>query len=219
MKVNISNYPTDWLRSRIHYNYMDKKYGNDWYDNNTKFENFLERVEDTLQIFYNATINKVLKHRKRRINVRIDNCDIWNADNTLALIIHPMLIKIRDAKQGSPFTDDEDAPENLRSTAAKAKDNEWDTDEFHEARWKWILNEMIHSFECELDDDWDQQFYSGTIDHVIKKVEEVGGEKFSTFENGPNHTFVIDIENRKKAWDRRQEGLRLFSKYYHSLWT
>lgn len=196
MKVKISKYPTDWLRSKIHYNYMNKKHGYDWWENTTKFESFLERVEGALQIFYNATINQVLKYRKRRIKVHIDDHDLWSADNTLAHIIHPVLVKMRDAKVGTPFTDDEDVPENIRSTAAKPKENEWDTDEFHEARWEWILNEMIHSFECEIDDKWEDQFYSDT---------------------GTN--FEVDFDGKKKAWDRRQNGLRLFGKYYHNLWT
>jgi hypothetical protein len=196
MKVKISKYPTDWLRSKIHYNYMNKKHGYDWWENTTKFESFLERVEGALQIFYNATINQVLKYRKRRIKVHIDDHDLWSADNTLAHIIHPVLVKMRDAKVGTPFTDDEDVPENIRSTAAKPKENEWDTDEFFEARWEWIMNEMIHSFECEIDDDWEDQFYSDT---------------------GTN--FEVDFDGKKKAWDRRQNGLRLFGKYYHNLWT
>jgi hypothetical protein len=175
---------------------MNKKHGYDWWENTTRFESFLERVEGALQIFYNATINQVLKCRKRRIKVRIDDHDLWNADNTLAHIIHPVLVKMRDAKVGTPFTDDEDVPENIRSTAAKPKENEWDTDEFFEARWEWILNEMIHSFECEINDDWEDQFYSDT---------------------GTN--FEVDFDGKKKAWDRRQNGLRLFGKYYHNLWT
>lgn len=222
MKVKISKYPTDWLRCKIHDSYMDKKYGYTGWpneENQTRFENLLQWLEDKIQSFYNLTINKVIKYRKRRISVHIDNYDVWNADNTLAHIIHPILLKLKENKQGVPFTDDEDVPKELRSTSASPKKNEWDTDDLHDARWDWILNEMIYAFECELDDDWDQQFRTGEIDFVEDKKKTINGTTFTTFKRGPNHTFVHDAKGEKKAWKRRDNGRRLFAKYYHNLWT
>jgi len=67
-------------------------------------------------------------------------------DRTLALIVHPMLKQLNKSKHGAPFTDDEDVPENLRSTNAKPKKNEWDTDSNHFKRWDWIMKEMIWVF-------------------------------------------------------------------------
>jgi hypothetical protein len=216
MKVYMGPYPDNWWRSSIHSDYMNRKYKYEWTENKTKFEDFLERVEDTLQVIYNATINKVIKNRKRKIKVHIDGYDLWGMDNTLAHIIHPMLVKMRDQKQGTPFTDDEDVPEHIRSTAAKPKENDWDTDEFHDARWEYILGEMIHAFECELDDNWEEKFYSGKSDFIFQKWD--GGSGYEMKE-GPNHTFKVDRDGLAQAWKRRQEGLRLFGKYYHSLWT
>lgn len=217
MKIYMGPYPDNWWRSSIHHDYMNRKYNYDWSDNKTKFENFLERVEDTLQVIYNATINKLICKRKRKIKVHIDGYDLWGMDNTLAHIIHPMLVKMRDQKQGTPFTDDEDVPEHIRSTAAKPKENDWDTDEFLEARWEYILGEMIHAFECELNDDWEDQFYSGKADYRFEKNNP--DDKFLEMKTGPDHTFEVNRDGMKKAWERRQEGLRLFGKYYHSLWT
>lgn len=218
MKVYISGYPTSWLRCNIHTNYMRRKYGHNWDESNTKFEKFLEKVEEAIQTFYNATINKIIRKRKRKIKVRIDDFDAWNADNTLAHIILPLLKEVRAGKNGTPYVDDEDVPEHIRSTAAKPKENEWDTDEFHEARWEYVMDEMIHSFECEVNDEWEDQFYSGETDYQVVH-EEYEGRKVYTLQEGPLHTFTVDVEGKKKAWKRRQEGLRLFAKYYHSLWT
>jgi hypothetical protein len=195
---------------------MNRKYKYEWSESNTKFEKRLEKLEDMLQSFYNATINKLISKRKRKIKVHIDGYDLWGMDNTLAHIIHPMLVKMRDQKQGVPFTDDEDVPEHIRSTAAKPKENDWDTDEFHDARWEYILGEMIHAFECELDDEWEEKFYSGKTDYHFEKWDEGSGYEMK---EGPNHTFKVDRDGMAKAWERRQEGLRLFGKYYHSLWT
>lgn len=217
MKVNISGYPTDWLRCQIHTRYMDKKYSYDWPDveQYTKFELFLDKLEGVIQTVYNATINKLLRYRKRKIYVRIDRSDTWSMDNTLAHIILPMLKQLRDTKHGAPFVDDEDVPEELRSTAAPAKKNEWDTDENHFKRWDWVLNEMIHAFECEVDEEWDSQFHSGKM--VMNWVKEEDG-KYYKMERGPNDTHVFDKEGHNKAWARRDNSMRLFGKYYHNLW-
>ena len=91
--------------------------------------------------------------RARKINIRIDKYDTWSMDSTLALIIHPMLIQLKQTKHGSPWIDDEDVPEELRSTSAPPKENEWDTDDNHHARWDWVLDEMIWAFETHLDDE------------------------------------------------------------------
>ena len=217
MKVKISGYPTDWLRCKVHTRYMDKKYGFDWPDNDeyTKLERFLEKLEDSIQSVYNATINKIIHHRKRKIYVRIDRSDTWGMDNTLAHIILPMLKQLRDTKHGAPFVDDEDVPEYLRSTAAPPKKNEWDTDDNHFKRWDYVLDEMIYTFECEIDERWEDQFHTGK--HDIQWIKEEGSKMYR-MEKGPNDTHVFDKEAHTKAWARRNNAMRLFGKYYHNLW-
>lgn len=90
--------------------------------------------------------------RKRRIKIRIDDYDVWNMDHTLALIILPMLKKIKANKHGSPRVDDEDVPDNIKSTNAKPTED--DTDEFWHQRWAYVVDEMIFAFEQLLDDDF-----------------------------------------------------------------
>ena len=46
--------------------------------------------------------------KKRKIKVRIDSYDTWNADSTLSIIIAPMLRQLKEHKCGAPFVDDED---------------------------------------------------------------------------------------------------------------
>ena len=86
--------------------------------------------------------------------VRIDEQDTWSMDYTLALVILPMLKQLKESKHGSPFTDDEDVPEELRSTIDGPKINKWDTDSNFHARWNWIMDEMIWAFEQKCEDDW-----------------------------------------------------------------
>ena len=83
--------------------------------------------------------------------VKIDRYDTWSMDSTLAPIILPMLKQLKKDKHGAPFVDDEDVPEELKSTSAPAKENEYDTDAHHFARWDWVMDEMIFAFECKVD--------------------------------------------------------------------
>ena len=102
----------------------------------------------------------VHKRCKRKIKVRIDHYDTWSMDHTLAQIVLPMLLQLKNTKQGSPFVDDTDVPPDIRSTAAKPKDEEWDIDEFHHDRWAWILEEMIFAFGKIQDaDDWRSEYF------------------------------------------------------------
>ena len=50
---------------------------------------------------------------ERKISVKIDEWDTWSMDHTLALIIHPMLLQLRDTTNGSPFIELEDRPEHF----------------------------------------------------------------------------------------------------------
>jgi hypothetical protein len=117
-------------------------------------------------------------------------------NHTLALIILPMLKQLQDTKHGAPYVDDEDVPDHYRSTAAEPKENEWDTDSNHFKRWDWVLEEMIYSFEKELDEDWDMEFWRR------------GGEGWTDEK----------IAQRKVIQDRISNGFRLFGKYYQALW-
>ena len=100
------------------------------------------------------------KYREnRKVDIRIDDWDVWSSDHTLALIIHPVLVKLKEKKHGSPCVDDEDVPERLRD-GVPAKENEWDTDDNHHSRWEYVLDEMIWAFEQHTHDDCNiNQFY------------------------------------------------------------
>lgn len=215
MKIILGSYPTDWLRCCIHERYMHKKYGIDWPDTEeyTKYEKFLDKTETAIQTIYNLTINKVICHRKRKISVRIDRFDTVSMDHTIALIILPMLKQLRATKHGAPLVDDKDVPKELRSTSAPPRENEYDTDDNHFKRWDWVLGEMIHAFECTVDENWDDQFHTGN--HDAQWIKE---GKYYRLEKGPNDTHVFDKKAYDKAWARRNNGLKLFGKYYHNLW-
>lgn len=225
MKVHIGPYVNVWNAYNFFKWWISKTHKKEYwevYDEDyTKLDKFIEKSCDKFQKILNITINDFLEWKGRKIKVHIDYYDVWSMDHTLALIVLPMLKKLKEVKHGSPFIENEDVPEHLHPDPNRVKMNEageieeWDVDNTVHDRWSWVLDEMIHAFECELDEDWEKQFYSGNIDHNWVKDETSG---FVRMENGPNHTFEVDRESMKKAMDRRKNGLRLFGKYYHGLW-
>jgi len=128
---------------------------------------------------------------KRKTKIRIDPYDTWSMDHTLGLIIVPMLKQLKETKHGSPFVADEDVPEELRSTSAPAKENEWDIDDNHHKRWEWVMDEMIWAFEQNFDDTFPDRFWTD---------------------------YVYDRDGYKKHEERIDNGILLFGKYYRGLW-
>jgi hypothetical protein len=161
--------------------------------------------------------------RSRKIKVRIDRWDTWSMDHTLSYIVLPMLRQLNKTKHGAPNTDDEDVPEHLRSTVAEPKENEWDTDSNHFLRWDWIMSEMIYAFECQLDDTWEDKYWTGEWGKpdFVKSDQEYPNPKTGVMES----TYQLNPGTRKCDWDglkleqaRIQNGFRLFGKYYTALW-
>jgi hypothetical protein len=166
-----------------------------------------------------ATLGKYPKkiNAERKISIKIDPWDTWSMDHTLALIIHPLLIQLKNTTHGSPQVDDEDVPEELRSTSAPPKEKKWDTDDNHHKRWEWALDEMIWAFAQKIDDDAERQFSTGKIDIKFEKVN-INGEDLYEMVKGPNDTYVFDQEGWEKWNERKRNGFRLFGKYFESLW-
>jgi len=175
---------------------------------------------------------------ERKIKIQIDKWDTWSMDHTLALIIHPMLVQLQATKHGAPLVDDEDVPEELRSTSAPPLKHEHDTDDNFHKRWDWVLDEMIWTFAQKIDDNADDQFHSGETDILWRQVDidgnvvndtlyKTGKEPISpkkednTFwemVEGPNHTHKFDKEGWEKWNARKSNGFRLFGKYFEALW-
>jgi hypothetical protein len=156
--------------------------------------------------------------------VKIDYWDTWSMDHTLSPIILPMLKQLKEVKHGSPFVDDEDVPEHLRSTAAPPKENDWDTDANHFRRWDWAMDEMIFAFECKVDDSWEDAFREGDHDILWIPVDAAGNQvpkgehKYYQMKDGPKNTYKCDYDGMRVVEARIQNGFRLFGKYYQALW-
>jgi len=212
MRVRIGPYIGRWI-SDIHAKYMNRKYDSLWprYAEEGKApidERVVEALEDVLQWLYDHTINLYLDRKKRKINIKIDRWDSWSADHTLALIILPVLKQLKETKHGAPFVNDEDVPEEYRSTNAPLKENEWDLDTYHFARWDWVLDEILWAFEQKCRDDWESDYYEYEHDPTYKEGLGLGIKLVWS-----------DDEGRKAHQERMNNGFRLFGKYYENLWS
>jgi hypothetical protein len=150
--------------------------------------------------------------KERKINIRIDDYDIWSMDHTLAMIIVPMLKELSKNKHGAPFVDNEDVPLEFQSISAPAlseeQKNTGDTDENWFPRWEWVLNEMIWTFE-QHSSNWEEQYYSGESDLLFND---------GVMKKGPKDTFTVDEKGVAAHRERMKNGRRLFAKYYEALW-
>ena len=186
----LEKWPSDELEQRWDYKLHDK-FG-DWLAK-TWIADFCQWIQEK---------------KKRKIEIRIDRYDTWGMDHTLSMLIVPMLKQLKDSKHGYPLADVEDAP-HIGKGDIDLNDA---SDSLADARWNWIISEMIWTHEQIIDEDSDKNYY-----------EPYGPE------DKPEETSFMSIEeclkickfNREKfdAYeDRMKNGLRLFGKYYRSLW-
>jgi hypothetical protein len=221
MKIYTSNYRYHWISP---YTIMEKVlFWKKWTDPefdlyDDKNDKYTDWLVKPMQV-----VMKVLDFIHPKITyVKLDRWDTWNMDSTLALIILPMLKQLHATKQGAPCVDDEDVPEELKSTSAPAKENEWDTDDNHFKRWDWVMEELIWTFEqLHPDTDWMDQYCSGEHDTLWVPSEQLDDKgKPLTYEMkaGPKNTFKMNHDAIKLHDERIARGLKLFGKYYRGLW-
>jgi len=153
---------------------------------------------------------------ERDIRINIDDYDVWNMDTTLAMIIHPMLIKLKEIKNGHPCI------QKMHKDAPCVINQDCNCNE----EWNTILDKMIWSFKQQFDTSEEDQYYSGDLvwedeliptdgaGNVVPKEEAT----FFRMVKSPKDTFKIDTDGLTKHYERIQEGLDLFAKYYQSLW-
>jgi hypothetical protein len=201
VKVYINKYRDHWLSP---YTILEKVFF--WKKEIDYDDPFIEKWSNRLEPFSKG-LQKFLDFIHPKINyVKIDYWDTWSMDHTLAYMIVPMLKQLQKDKHGAPLVDDEDVPEELRSTSAPPKEREYDVDGNHFKRWDWVMDEMIWAFEQKLIDDSTDKFYDWTeVDKTVNINDQI--KKLKVDHEG------LDAHNK-----RMENGFRLFGKYYQGLW-
>ena len=101
----------------------------------------------------------------RKVKIRIDKYDTWSMDDTLGMIIHPMLIQLKATNHGYFIPDPEDAPTIGKGELTDGGCN----DDLAEKRYEWIMDEMIWAFGEYVNDDANEPDYK-TADSETRKA-------------------------------------------------
>jgi hypothetical protein len=126
-----------------------------------------------------------------------------------------MLKQLKETKHSSAMIDDDDVPDELKSTSAEPLTEEQKatgyTDNNVHKRWDWVLGEMIWAFEQIVDDDAESQFHSDL------NPAEPRDDPSIDFEEAMRRG-KFDVEGYKIWQARKTNGLTLFGKYFEALW-
>lgn len=182
------------------------------HDMHSEQETYVERFGEFLSNIKPLVSVLEWMRGSRKIQVRIHDYDVWNMDQTLSMLIHPMLIKLRETKHSSSPVDNEDVPVHLQRLDSLG---EHEIDEMYHARWEWVLDEMIWAFGTSaMDDDGEASFFTGKADWEFE-LDDDGNQ---CMVKGKKDTLKVDKEGLDAYHARIANGTRLFGRYYQSLW-
>lgn len=166
----------------------------------------------------------------RKVNVHIDKSDTYSLDHTLAYIILPGLLAIKENKAGIPgeFADTIGGEKYSSQYCFDFYNETYDEmfEKYAVASWEEVLDKMIWSFEQLLQDDWESKYHYGQAKYVSKETDE---PYIDPITNKPEKCYIMVDTNPDEHWmdfagmeehrRRIQEGFELFGKYYQNLWT
>jgi hypothetical protein len=190
MKVKIGPY-VNWFGI---YQIADKIFF--WIDDRKSidYDEFYNRWDVKLRDSFTNWLSKTWVHdfcvwlykfQKRKIEVRLDPYDTWSLDHTLALIIHPALIQLRDTNHGYGMIDPEDCP-----SIGKGDETDYGTsDDKALDRWNWFMDEIIWAFgEIANDNPNEPKFNSG-------------GDEMIAYHNRIQNAMVLFGKYYRALWD------------------
>ena len=131
----------------------------------------------------------------RKEQIHIHDYDTWNMDDTLAMIILPMLKQLKATKHGVPYMDYEDMPEHLQYIS-----RQYDPRAVGDLFNNW--NDFDHEFDHQV------KVWDWMMDEMIWAMDQIANED----------RVSLDVWYTKEHSKRLDNGLRLFGKYYRSLW-
>jgi hypothetical protein len=126
---------------------------------------------------------------ERDIQIEIHDYDTWSGDVTLALIAVPLIERIKERKQGAPWVDDEDVPDELKRNP---NESDWLVDDTWFKRWDYVSDEIL----------WG-----------LKEVRDYFPTEDLVYNPGTENTEYFEYKNRF------DNSMRLFGKYFTYLYT
>lgn len=162
---------------------------------------------------------------ERRIDVQIDKWDTYSLDHTIALIMLPALLQLKQTAHGVPneFTRRVGGDMDSNYCFDFIKEDENQVFDQGCAKWGETLDKMIWSFQQLVFDDYDSKYHHGKMDvgwKPIKHLNPVTGvveDMYEMVDKNPNeHWYDYDGHMLHEA--RIQEGIDLFAKHFRDLW-
>ncbi len=174
-----------------------------------------------------VNIGKYPRKGHQKVKVEIERHDTWNMAETLALIIYPMLLKLKAEKHGVPGDFSDVGGENYTDQTSfefYEESHDWAFNERCK-QWDETLDKMIWSFSQLLDDEWEQKYHHGKhetewveCDDLMKNPLTGKMEKMWQMKDKNPGGHWYDHEGHMLHEARIQEGFELFGKYYRNLW-
>ena len=163
----------------------------------------------------------------RNISINIEDFDTWSLDHTLALIILPALIQLKNCKHGVPaeFADVGGEDHDIQDSFDFYKESHSMAFEERIKQWEETLDKMIWSFQQIAYGDYDSKYHHGKAEYDWVKSDKqypnpVTGKLEPTYQmldkNPDEHWY--DHVGHMKHEEKIQEGIDLFAKYYRNLW-
>lgn len=168
------------------------------------------------------------KGSRRKVKIQIERFDTYSLDHTLAYIIYPALLQLKNSKHGVPndFVMDIGGGDwEDQNSFDFYRESHSDVFEQASKRWDEVLDKMIWSFSQLISDDYSSQYHHGVSEWDFVESDKqypnpITGKLENTYQmvdrDPTSHWF--DSEGHKLHEDRIQEGLELFGKYYRGLW-
>lgn len=163
----------------------------------------------------------------RKIDIKIEKFDTWNLDTTLAKIIYPALLQLKETKHGIPNDFSVVGGEDYAEQDSFDFYKETYSESFDEVcnRWNDTLDKMIWAFQQLAEGDYSSQYHHGKMEVDWKETDKlypnpVTGKMEKTYtliDKNPNEHWYDSIGHQLHE-ERIQEGIELFGKYYRSLW-
>jgi len=131
---------------------------------------------------------------EREVKIKVDEWDIWSVDETLKLIIHPLLILFKKELSSYCEVEEGDALSGLGGLEA----------------WLYVLDRMVEAF-----DPYGEPCME---DYNFTFPDLVGNGVLSLAPDNPQE-YTRYKEDVSVYEEKCKEGLRLFAKYFTGLWS
>jgi hypothetical protein len=166
------------------------------------------------------------KRSGRKVSVQIDQEDTWGLDHSLALVILPALIQLRQTKHGIPseFGDVGGEDWGMQDSFDFYKETHKESFDKGCDKWDETLDKMIWSFQQIVFNDYDSTYHHGKMDidwvPAGTELNPISGKQEPMSQmvdkNPDGHWY--DAVGHQMHEERVQEGLNLFAKYFKNLW-